>query len=314
MNRILAAGAALTIAAVGLVACGDDDKSGGGASTFSAPGAIDCGNMFSTMSAISTEGLVALEDDKVMVPNEAVLPLLRRDLATVEVLDVLNGVSAALTTPTLKAMMVEVEVDKKAPDVVATAFVATLSAPAAADKPLEFALGSADFPESQLLAEIYGQALELAGHKVNRNLAIGSRELYYKALVNAEIDILPEYTNSLLSFALRQDNPDARPAATNLDQQIAELAGALPESLVVGKPSSAEDKDVIVCSKVVADGYGLKTLSDLAKVSKDIRIGAPPEFETRAPFGLVGFKEIYGAEFKSFTPLGVGDIAAAING
>ena len=50
-------------------------------------GAIDCGNMFSTMSAITTEGFVALEDDKTIVPNEAVLPLMRAEVAPADLVD-----------------------------------------------------------------------------------------------------------------------------------------------------------------------------------------------------------------------------------
>lgn len=311
MNRSLTTVAAvLAIASLGLVACSDDKNDSASPST----GKIDCGNMFSTMSAITTENLVALVDDKVIVPNEAVLPLIRADAASASVVAITDAVSGALDTDALKAMMVEVEVDKKAPDVVAGEFVATLATPMIAASPETVVVGSADFPESQLLAEIYGQALEATGHTVEYKTAIGSREIYYKAILDGEVDLLPEYTNSLLSFVLRQADASALPTATNVEEQIAALGDALPDTLVVGAPSTAEDKDVIVCGKAVADAYGLTTLSDLAKVADKINLGAPPEFETRAPFGLVGFKEIYGATFKSFVPLSVGDIPAAING
>jgi osmoprotectant transport system substrate-binding protein len=93
-------------------------------------GQIDCGNMFSTMSAITTQGFVALEDDKVIVPNEAVLPLVTRTAATPEVLQILDTVSGQLTTDALKAMMVAIEVDGKAPDVVAKEFLAGQYQPA----------------------------------------------------------------------------------------------------------------------------------------------------------------------------------------
>lgn len=176
-------------------------------------------------------------------------------------------------------------------------------------------VGSADFPESQLLMEIYGQQLEKQGVKVERKPAIGSREVYYKAISAdpAEINLVPEYTNSLLSFVVKSKDPNAQITATNVDEQITALGQALPATLVVGKPSTAEDKDVIVCTKAVADKYSLKTLSDLAKVSGEITLGAPAEFETRSPFGIPGFKELYGATFKSFVPLKIGDIPAALD-
>jgi osmoprotectant transport system substrate-binding protein len=79
--------------------------------------------MFSTMSAITTKDLVPMEDDKVIVPNEAVLPLVTRTAATPEVLQLLDQVSAQLDTDKLKAMMVSIEVDGKAPEVVAQQFL-----------------------------------------------------------------------------------------------------------------------------------------------------------------------------------------------
>jgi osmoprotectant transport system substrate-binding protein len=175
-------------------------------------------------------------------------------------------------------------------------------------------VGSANFPENQLLAEIYGQALEAKGFTVQRRLNIGSREVYFAALVNGEIDLLPEYTNSLLSYTLRQTDPDARPTATNIDEQVAELMASLPDELTVLAASTAEDKDVIVCRSEIAEQYELATLGDLAAVAGEITLGAPPEFETRAPFGLVGFQEIYGAEFKEFVPLNIGGVADSLKG
>lgn len=174
-------------------------------------------------------------------------------------------------------------------------------------------VGSANFPESQVLAEIYAQALEDAGFRVARVDPIGSREAYYQAIAANEIQLIPEYTNSLLSYVLRLDDPEATPTATNVEEQVAALQEALPDTLTVGTPSTAEDKDVIVCSQDVAEQHSLVTLSDLAKVSDEITLGAPPEFETRSPFGLVGFKDIYEAEFKEFVPLEIGAIADSIN-
>lgn len=184
----------------------------------------------------------------------------------------------------------------------------------APDEPGQLTVGSANFPENHLLAEIYGQALEARGFTVGRSLNIGSREVYFAALVNGEIDLLPEYTNSLLSYALRQDDPDARPTATNIAEQVTELKAALPSALTVLEASTAEDKDVIVCRSEVAEQYGLSTLGDLAEVAGEITLGAPPEFETRAPFGLVGFEEIYGATFREFVPLNIGGVADSLRG
>ena len=89
-----------------------------------------------------------------------------------------------------------------------------------------------------------------------------------------------------------------------VDEQVAALADALPDGLEVLTPSSAEDKDTIVCTQDVVDEHNLTDLSSLFAVADQITLGAPPEFETRTPFGLKGFKDIYDATFKEFVPLG----------
>ena len=92
-----------------------------------AAGEIDCGNLFSTMSVITTEGFVALEDDKGTVPNEAVLPLVRSEVVD----DDADGDARQRQPPArhrdLKELMVQVEVDAAAPDVVAQEWLASLN-------------------------------------------------------------------------------------------------------------------------------------------------------------------------------------------
>jgi osmoprotectant transport system substrate-binding protein len=136
--------------------------------------------------------------------------------------------------------------------------------------------------------------------------------VYYAAIVGDEIQVVPDYTNSLLSFVLRQSDPNALPTATDVDGQIAELGTALPPELKVLTPSAAEDKDTIVCTEEIATEHSLTDLTSLFAVADQITLGAPAEFETRAPFGLAGFAE-QGAEFKSFVPLAFGAIADALN-
>jgi osmoprotectant transport system substrate-binding protein len=165
-------------------------------------------------------------------------------------------------------------------------------------------VGSANFPENELLAEIYAQALEANGASVERELNIGNRETYYAAIEGGEIQLLPEYTNSLLSFLLRQR--DESPTATNIEEQVTALREELPDNLTVLDASTAEDKDVIVCNAETAEEYGLTDLSSLAEVSGEITLGAPPEFAERTPFGLPGLQELYGAEFAEFVPLEIG--------
>ena len=89
-------------------------------------GQIDCGNLLSTSPVIETEGFVALVDDKNSVPNEAVLPLVRKSVVTPELEATLDGISASLDTEKLKELNVKIEVDASAPDVVAKEFLDSL--------------------------------------------------------------------------------------------------------------------------------------------------------------------------------------------
>jgi osmoprotectant transport system substrate-binding protein len=171
-------------------------------------------------------------------------------------------------------------------------------------------VGSGNFPEAVLLGEIYSQALEAKGVQITRKLNLGNRETYYTAMTKGEIQLLPEYTNSLNSYLLKAKVPPAAPTATNVEEQIKEITTNLPDTLTLLSPSTAEDKDVIVCNKAAADKYSLKTLDDLGKNAANIVIGGPPEFKDRTPFGLLGFETLYKTKFKDFVPLTIGQPVA----
>jgi osmoprotectant transport system substrate-binding protein len=169
-------------------------------------------------------------------------------------------------------------------------------------------IGSGNFPEAVLLGEIYAQALEAKGAKITRKLNLGNRETYYAAIKGGDLQLLPEYTNSLNSFLLKAKG--GTPTATNVEAQIKEITTNLPDNLTLLSPSTAEDKDVIVCNKAAADKYSLKTLDDLGKNAANITIGGPPEFKDRTPFGLAGFETAFNTKFKGFIPLEIGQPVA----
>ena len=162
-------------------------------------------------------------------------------------------------------------------------------------------VGSADFPESQLLAQIYGQALAAAGFDVALRAGIGAREVYFRRSRTARSTSSPS-TPTRCCRSSSADDPDAVSEATNVEEQITALGEVLPDGLEVLTPSTAEDKDVIVCTAEVAEELGLTTSPTSAPRSAEITLGAPPEFETRSPFGLVGFQEIYGARVRGVRP------------
>ncbi|HRW17282.1 MAG TPA: ABC transporter substrate-binding protein [Dermatophilaceae bacterium] len=157
-------------------------------------------------------------------------------------------------------------------------------------------VGAADFSESQVLAEIYAQALTAKGVKAGTRPAIGSREVYLKALQDGSVDIVPEYTGSLLSFL------DKTATAKAPDEVYAALQKALPAGVVVTAKSAAEDKNSIVVTKATAAKWSLTQIGDLVAHQGEVVIAAPPEFKDRQQ-GLVGLKEQYGFVPKDFRPL-----------
>lgn len=163
----------------------------------------------------------------------------------------------------------------------------------------EVIVGSADFTESQLIASIYSQALQSAGVKVKEQFNIGSREVYITALKDGSIDLIPEYTGSLLKYLDPKSTASASEAVTS------ELTSKVPEGLSLLTPSAAQDKDSVTVTKATADKYKLKTISDLKPVAGEIVFGGPPEWKTRAQ-GLVGLRDVYGLNFKDFVTLDAG--------
>jgi osmoprotectant transport system substrate-binding protein len=161
-------------------------------------------------------------------------------------------------------------------------------------------IGSANFPESSLLAEIYAGALEAKGVTVEKTLNIGNREAYYKALQDGSIDLIPEYSGALLSFV------DKEATAVSAADVYAALPGVLSaDGLEVLEPSEAQDNDSLVVTQETATQYNLKTIADLAPVAGELVLGAAPEFETRAD-GIPGLQKNYGVTFKTFTALDAG--------
>jgi osmoprotectant transport system substrate-binding protein len=157
-------------------------------------------------------------------------------------------------------------------------------------------IGSANFPENELLAQIYAGAMTAKGVTVTTKLNIASRETYVPALKNGEIDLIPEYTGAFAKYL----NPDAD--ISNEATALASLKAALPDTLTALEPASAQDKDSITVTRATATQYNLKTIDDLVPVAKDLVLGGPPEWKNRS-YGVPGLKKTYGLIFKDFKAL-----------
>jgi osmoprotectant transport system substrate-binding protein len=163
-------------------------------------------------------------------------------------------------------------------------------------------VGSNNFAESILIADIYGEALKAKGVKVSYKPNIGSRETTYGLLKNGSVTVLPEYNGSLLAYL----DPKA-------EQKTAEAVNAatkakLDSKLTLLDSAPAENKDSVSLNAETAKKYNLtsrSTLADLKDVAPELVIGGSPEFQTRQQ-GLVGLEEQYGLKFKSFKALDAG--------
>jgi osmoprotectant transport system substrate-binding protein len=171
-------------------------------------------------------------------------------------------------------------------------------------------IGSGNFAESELLAQIYAGALRAKGVTVKEHLDIGSREVYFPALKDGSIDLIPEYTGTLLQYLNKSATQVSPPDV------YAALKQTLPSGLTVLNMAAAQDSDAIVVTKQTADRYHAASIADLASHCGQLTFGGPPEIQTR-PDGLPGFKKHYNCVFGSFKALDAGGpltVAALKNG
>ncbi len=197
------------------------------------------------------------------------------------------------------------------PAVVAVAALALLAActspsarPTSTPPPVGDAItvGSFDFAESRLLAEMYSQALESGGYQVRRAFNLGPREFVAPALARGLIDLVPEYAGTAVRFLnLGTAQPGASLAETT-DALVRALSGM---DVAVLASAPAQDANTFVVSRQTAERHGLRTLSDLAPVASELTFGGPPECSTR-PLCLVGLDEVYRIRFKEVVSLDVG--------
>jgi osmoprotectant transport system substrate-binding protein len=158
-------------------------------------------------------------------------------------------------------------------------------------------VGSKNFTEQFIVAELYAAALEAAGFKVERKINLGATLVAHEAIRTGAIDIYPEYTGTGLNAVMKaQGVTDATP------DKVYQMVKAHYEKefkLTWLKPSGINNGYAIIVRPETAKSLNLKTLSDLAKAASTLKIGAGPEFGDRRD-GLRGLKEVYGIDFGEF--------------
>jgi len=195
-------------------------------------------------------------------------------------------------------------------------------------------IGSKDFAEQFILAEMYGALLDNAGISVDLgNINLGGTGIAHEALINDEIDMYPEYPGTAFETILGLSLADAKAAvgggatpvadaavaaatpvsaatpaaATTLDQYIFDVVSqAYLEqfNVVLLEQSAFNDTQALAVTRAFSEDNGITTISQLAAIAADLTIVGPSDFETR-PDGLVGLQETYGAGFADIETLGV---------
>ena len=164
-------------------------------------------------------------------------------------------------------------------------------------------IGSKNFPEQEILGEIYAQALKAAGYKVKSALNLGSETVALKAVKTGQISGYPEYASTALTSFFGKE-PEEVPADAEgaWEEANAEFE---KEGLTAFEPTPFASANAVGTTTKTAEKYDLETISDLEGVSEKLSLYGSPECRQRIDC-LAGLEQLYGLKFKSFTPVDIG--------
>lgn len=163
-------------------------------------------------------------------------------------------------------------------------------------------IGSKNFPEQEILGEIYAQALKAAGYKVKSDLNLGSETVAHKAVKSGAISGYPEYASTALTSFFGLEPEDVPADATEAWEKANEEFEK--EGLVAFEPTPFASANAVGTLKKTAEKYGLENVSDLEGVSEKLSLYGSPECRQRIDC-LAGLEKLYGLNFKSFHPVDI---------
>ena len=166
-----------------------------------------------------------------------------------------------------------------------------LATSTASGKEQAVTIGSKDFTESIILAEILAQKLEKQGIAVKRQFELGGN-LAHDGLLSGEIDVYPEYTGTAYTAILKKA-PITDPAVVYQETQE-EYASRY--GLTLSPPLGFSNDFAILVRGETARAGGLRTISDAVPVSRQWQAGFGQDFMSRAD-GYAGFTKAYGLSF-----------------
>lgn len=160
----------------------------------------------------------------------------------------------------------------------------------------EIAVGSKDFTESFIVAELYSLALEDAGFDVERKYNLGGTNVVQAAMMKGDLDLYPEYTGTCLINVLKQE-PMSNPEEiyNYIKEQYKEQF-----DLVLLNPSEANNSQGLAISKEISDKYNIRTISELQEKAENVRFASQGAFEENTDgmpaliktYGNFSFKEV----------------------
>jgi osmoprotectant transport system substrate-binding protein len=156
---------------------------------------------------------------------------------------------------------------------------------------LSLNMASKNFAGAQVLSQVYGQALAGQGAHVTFADDIGPTEVVFPALQAGTYDAYADYQGTLLTYL--GGTPTANSGKTHA-ALVEKLQGT---GITVSKPAPAVDVNGFYVTRKTAKKYRLSTVSDLAKVARDLTIGAPPECPTRPLCLGSASQRVYGLKF-----------------
>jgi osmoprotectant transport system substrate-binding protein len=152
-------------------------------------------------------------------------------------------------------------------------------------------VGSKNFTEQYVLAELYAQVLEEEGFNVERKLDLGSVQIADRALQNGQIDFYPEYTGTALVTVLGYEGENPKTPEATYEEAKQRYAERSPADTML-EPANFESTYGILVRKEVAQEQNLKTLEDLAEASPQLIFATFGEFQERSD-GFPNMKKNY---------------------
>jgi osmoprotectant transport system substrate-binding protein len=167
-------------------------------------------------------------------------------------------------------------------------------------------ISSTTDPTNEMIAEIYGQALEKAEFRVARKKPYATSDELFAAMKSGDVQLAATTTLGLLALLSADGSTTTSPPPTATLLQTDAITKALPANLKISATTTAEDKDVVYCATTFTDANTIATLTDLGTKPGLATLAAPDGFDTSTPLGAAALKDTYGIEFKSIVPAEVG--------